>query len=439
VTTHAIDSPSSLARRKLCPGSRRMEIPFVGEDTGSEASRDGTHTHTLIEICHGRAIDDARQLLGARMEDHDGEFVVDEERADRANHMIHYMRDRAVELGPQIAVRAEVKCDPGKWLRRDNMAGTSDGVLVGNNVLEIVDYKDGWQYVPVEDNDQTIGYLMGVLADYVPTLDFEQAPFSRYFTTIVQPKNVENPDSNGQIVNRVEYTVEELTQWVRDTRLRLQEADEPDAKLIPGDKQCMFCDARGVCLERAKVALKGVTFPVVGEEATIDQRLEVTEKLADLRIETLSVPQIESFLDGEAVMLKVLKDVRAHATRMAQQGVKFKDRILVNTYGNRAWSLPDEEVAKKLKNRKLKEADIFDKKLKSPTQILKSKKLEAKQKTRLEKELVTKPHTGVKLVLASEGGEAAEVGVPDGMFPNTKSPQGDSQPQLPAFMTPPAN
>lgn len=104
--SHTRISPSNAHRWIKCPGSVRL---CDGEESSSSpASIDGTHTHTLLEMCI-KSNNDPSNMVGVTLFDHEGSFVVDTDRADRVQVALDYIRSR-----PGV-VTAEQKVDIGVW------------------------------------------------------------------------------------------------------------------------------------------------------------------------------------------------------------------------------------------------------------------------------------------------------------------------------------
>ena len=95
MSTHAQLSPSKRHRWGSCPGSIREEAKFP-EERGGPAAIDGTHTHTLLEHCIKNGLSDPHLMIGVKMADHDGEFVVGSDRAARVQVAIDYIRQRSI-------------------------------------------------------------------------------------------------------------------------------------------------------------------------------------------------------------------------------------------------------------------------------------------------------------------------------------------------------
>ena len=91
-TAHAKLSPSSAYRWLACPGSVREEAKYPEPPSGPGAI-DGTHSHTLLEHCI-KGNGDPLKMVGIKLKDHEGEFIVDRARADRVKVALDYIRSR---------------------------------------------------------------------------------------------------------------------------------------------------------------------------------------------------------------------------------------------------------------------------------------------------------------------------------------------------------
>jgi hypothetical protein len=99
-----------------------------------------------------------------KMRDHDGEFVVDADRAARVQTALDYINERSMNgLFPVIS---ETRVDPKFLLGRDDLSGTVDVQILGGDTIELIDYKDGMGVVTAEGNMQLEQYAYGVLAEF---------------------------------------------------------------------------------------------------------------------------------------------------------------------------------------------------------------------------------------------------------------------------------
>ena len=235
MSTHANLSPSKRHRWGLCPGSIREEAKYP-EDRSGPAAIDGTHSHTLLEFCLSEDVE-PETLVSATMQDDDGTFIVDIERAQRVKVATDYVKQRRAEQ--LSAVIAEHRVNPQRLIARDDMSGTVDIQIYGTDVLEIVDYKDGMGAVQAEGNAQLELYAVGALANAD-----EPYPWKRVRMTIIQPKMVLR--GQPQITSH-EVDISEILAIVDRLVIEGAAVDAPDAPLVPGESQCKFCKAKGSC------------------------------------------------------------------------------------------------------------------------------------------------------------------------------------------------
>ena len=363
MSAHAQLSPSKRHRWALCPGSIREEAKYPDERT-SPAAIDGTHSHTLLEHCIKAGLADPTSMVGVKMKDDDGEFVIDADRAARVKSAIEYVKERVAAFNGLAEVIPETRVDPQWFTHRDDLSGTVDIQIIGGGVLEIVDYKDGMGVVSAEDNPQLEQYAMGKLAECklgwnVP----EQYPWKEVRMTIIQPKLAlkgMQPITTWTVP--VKYLLDRLSVLSAQARA----TDSPDAPLVPGDSQCKFCRAKGSCAALAGNVMKevGIMFqPVVNQNP-----LDVAQQSADKDPATMSDDQIRQIMEAAPLMRQLLEAVEKEAQRRLEAGTPIPGLKLVNGRGSRAWSLPEEEMAEKLVKMGIPKSSIYVTKLVSPAQ-----------------------------------------------------------------------
>lgn len=362
MSDHARLSPSSRSRWALCPGSIREEAKYPDQGSGP-AAIDGTHSHTLLEYCiqFDRFIDPMTQI-GEKFVDDDGEFVVDEARAKRVKVAYDYICETSVN--GLFKVVAENRVDPEFLLGRKDLSGTVDCQIIGNDFLELIDYKDGMGVVTAKGNMQLEQYAYGVLAGYKLPVNGNY-PFSRVIMTIIQPKLVLK---GMKPISSHEVTVSELLGSMGTIITQAAATDAPDAPLVPGEGQCKFCRAKGSCSALANNVMKevGVMFqPVVSET------LDVAQQSADKDPATMDNDQIRQIMEAAPLMRQLLEAVEAEALRRMQSGVDIKGLKLVNGRGARAWALPEDQMAEKLIKMGVPKSSVYETKLVSPAKAQK--------------------------------------------------------------------
>ena len=140
--------------------------------------------------------------------------------------------------------------------QRDDTGGTADAILDASTELEVVDYKHGrGVYVPVEDNKQTLSYLLGAV---------EAAGWRHrgYRHTIIQPRHPQGG------VESQDVTPDALKEFQRDLALAAKVVDnarehaEAQGKryglgamtdyMKAGD-HCIFCPLKAECPIQARM------------------------------------------------------------------------------------------------------------------------------------------------------------------------------------------
>lgn len=353
---HAQLSPSKRHRWALCPGSIREEAKFP-DDRSGPAAIDGTHSHTLLEHCIDAGLIDPTTQVGELFADDDGEFKVDADRAARVKIAVDYIRERS--MSGMFKVISEERVDPKHLLGRDDLSGTVDCQIIGDDWIELIDYKDGMGVVSAEGNMQLEQYAYGVLAGYKLPVNVEY-PVKRIIMTIIQPKLA----LKG---------MKAITSWERDVRdmltslgtivVQAAATDAPDAPLVPGESQCKFCKAKGSCAALASNVMKevGIMFQPV-----VTQTLDVAQQSADKDPATMDDQQIRQIMEAAPLMRQLLEAVEKEALRRLEAGTPIPGLKLVHGRGSRAWALPEEEMAEKLVKMGIPKTAIYETKLVTP-------------------------------------------------------------------------
>ena len=394
MSTHANLSPSKRHRWGLCPGSIREEAKYP-EDRSGPAAIDGTHTHTLLEFCLSGPWE-PEELVGQTMQDDDGKFLIDDDRAQRVKIATDYVKQRVAEQ-PGCKVIAEHRVDPQRLIARDDMSGTVDIQIHGTDVLEIVDYKDGMGAVQAEGNAQLELYAVGALADAD-----EPYPWKRVRMTIIQPKMALR---GLPAITSHEVDISEILAIVDRLVIEGAAVDAPDAPLVPGESQCKFCKAKGSCAALASNVMKeiGIMF-----QPTV-MSLDVAQQSADKDPSTMDDAQILQIMEAAPLMRQLLEGVEKEALRRLQSGQAITGLKLVNGRGSRVWAFEDDEISEKLIKMGIPKGSVYETKLVSPAKAEKltwekrdgtKVQLTERQLKRMEQEYVVK--MAGKLTVATE-------------------------------------
>ena len=398
-------SPSKRSRWALCPGSIREEAKYPEQASGP-AAVDGTHSHTLLEHCI-KSAKSVHSYVGTTLTDHDGEFVVDVDRAIRVETALHYIQERSA--GGLLPVVAETRVDPAFLLGRDDLSGTVDVQILGGDTLELIDYKDGMVIVSAEGNLQLEQYAYGVLAGYKLPVNGDY-PFQYVRMTIIQPKLALR---NMNPITSHTVTVRSLLDNLGTIVAQAAATDKPDAPLVPGESQCKFCPAKGSCSALASNVMKeaGIMFQPV-----VTQTLDVAQQSADKDPSKMDDAQITQIMEAAPLMRQLLEGVEVEALRRLKAGQTIPGLKLVHGRGSRAWALPEAEMVEKLVKMGIPKGTVYETKLVSPAKAEKltwKKKdgtdvtLTERQLNRMEQEYVSK--LAGKLTVALESDDRVAV------------------------------
>ena len=339
---HAVLGASSAHRWLACtPSARlaeRMEERFGKRETSY--AREGTIAHALGELKIRNAVYRADKMTAKKLAELPGD--------ERAQYIgINDFRYRALrgelgEIPTDVEKATDSYCDvvmdkfltarerdPGAILLLEQRLsyerwvphgfGTGDCLIISDNLLEVLDYKNGVG-IPVSalGNPQIRLYGLGAYDTFHMLYDFLSVRM-----TIVQPR-LDN-------LTEETLTVDELLAWA-DTEVvekaKLAWAGEGD--FSPGD-HCRFCAAKAVCAARVSEALKMFRYGFEQPGLLDDEQ----------------IPGILATLD---VAESWIKDFREYVEGQALRGQRFPGYKLVRgKRPNRQWKNPEEVKAQLLR------------------------------------------------------------------------------------------
>lgn len=314
VENHALLSASSAHRWLYCPMLPRLEAEYPSRDT--IYTREGTSAHELSELklmYKSGKINKRKfnSLVKAFKESTDFYNEEMEEMTELYTDIVmeHFNSYENAEMELEKCV------DFSDWV--PNGFGTSDVVILADNVIEIIDLKYGkGMPVSAKQNPQMGLYALGAYATYDMIYDFD-----RIKMTIVQPRL----DS----VSSVEIYVEELLYWADNVVLPM--AAQADAGI--GD-----WDLSEKVLKWSPVAAKLV--PRAQENWHLIDKYDYKEPIY------LNDEAIAEILDKASDIKKWVESVEAYALSQALQGNDVPGYKVVEGRSNRV--IRDKEVAAKV-------------------------------------------------------------------------------------------
>jgi hypothetical protein len=335
---HAKLSPSGAHRWMACPGSVGLEAAFP--DQSSAYAAEGTLAHMLAsEHLDGSGLHPSQRI--GEVHEVDGyTFTVDAAMADYVDNYCRLVREYADGGLLLVEQRVPIEHVTGET----GATGTSDAIIVDTTkrTLYVVDLKYGMGVkVDAGDNPQLMMYALGAMEQCDQLGEFDQVCM-----VIHQPRL--NHVSEHWIY------VGDLWAFKRRAAEAAELTRQPDAPLVPGEKQCRFCKAKATC-----PALRAEVTEVVSGSATLDEFLvpDVTTGDNYLSVAMSKVGLVEDWC----------KAVRAEVERRLMAGQTVDGfKLVEGRRGNRKWS-SDAEVEALFKSFRLRQDEMYDYSLISPT------------------------------------------------------------------------
>lgn len=289
---HALLSPSSAYTWIECAASTAAQIGQP--DESSEYADEGTAAHELAKWCL-TADTAAEQYIGMVIpvgtvvigrDEQSGEpiteprrtFEVDEEMATYVQLYVDSVCDRVVAFqmaGAEVTLLVEQRLSIEHITGERGAKGTSDCVIIavwpdGRAEIEVRDLKYGRGVaVQAERNYQAMIYADAAHEEHSAFYDFE-----RINIVIHQPRVNEKPSEWATTPAELHAWIEEIAKPAASRAVLYVGSTTPlsPSDFNPGEKQCKFCKAKAVCpaLAAHVEATIGVDFDAIEELPTHD-------------------------------------------------------------------------------------------------------------------------------------------------------------------------
>jgi hypothetical protein len=172
--------------------------------------------------------------------------------------------------------------------------------------------------------------------------------------TVIQPKLALR---GGPTIRSVDYPVDKvLDEVARTIVIEAAATDRPDAPLVPGEKQCRYCRAKGGCAALSTKALQVVD--------TVD----ITASAAEKDPTKMTDEQIVQIMEAAPLLRQMLEGVEKEAQTRMERGADIPGLKMVNGKGHRAWKLSEDEMAERLRKMGVPKESVYKTTLVSPAQ-----------------------------------------------------------------------
>lgn len=340
--SHALLSASGAGRWLNCTPSAKLEDEY-GEKKSSIYAEEGTLAHELSELYLSKDVLGTinEQDFDSRLEEIMANSLFSEEMLEVVPIYTDYCSAQLAEAkttNPFAIMEIEQKLDLTAFVPES--FGTSDCVIINDNLMEVIDLKYG-KGVPVyaEWNKQLMLYGLGALQKYDTMYDISEVRL-----TIVQPRI--NNISSWQI------SVKELRKWAEEElKPKAKLAFNGEGELNAGD-WCRFCAVRNQCRKLYEQQLE------IAQHEFADAALLTDDEIADVVKRT---PKLVEWANS------IAEYAQAKALNENKQWPGLK---LVEGISRRKWLDEDKAVnAIFARLPELSEDEIFNTKLKPITSI----------------------------------------------------------------------
>ena len=363
---------------------------------------EGTAAHALAELVLNGNIPDANDMLGEKIFwEERGEKVSWTVNADMVEYIQGYVdtvRRRAEEFAmlpdvKGVTIHVEEKVDFSAVIGIADQFGTADILIEvefedGSVMLSVEDLKYGMGVkVDAEGNEQLMTYGAGAMS----TFELIGCDVTKVILAIhqVRLRHLSEFEYSAQQIRDFGVTLSTQANVAEIQRERYR-SGTPAGKLVlkAGEKQCRFCKAKGFC-------------PTIRNEV-VDTTYNTTTPVTladfdDLTEEDMSSPKMDgeenrewlgACMDKIAMIEGWCSAIRARVFTELEAGEKVKGYKLVEgKRGNRAWR-DKEEAEEALKSMRVKQDDMYDRKLISPTKAEKLLKGSTRKWNRAQKLIV---------------------------------------------------
>lgn len=397
VAQHHRYSASGAVGWMTCAGKIAMEVGIP--DTYSPYADEGSAAHFLGAEClqkgvsprdfHGRTV-----VCWEKRGERDGQVFEGESLPEGAEErsrwkvtqeMVGYVANYCsyvTKLAKGGELLVEQRVHFGGAIGVEGAFGTSDTIIVHPKKLIIVDLKYGFKEVSAVKNPQMMLYSAGSLEDLSMLYDLDG--IEEVEMHIFQPRLQSAPDSPDWSCN-LKY----LEAFTKDAKVAVERSEEAiaffntpnmlydqkeweETYLTPSEKGCQWCKAKGKCPALAKECLSDIAVLPATAEGLANLDEVVVDAIA--QIPTLDFDTLAAIYKAKGKFEDWIKAIEARMLSDMLEGQKHPEwKLIKGRQGNRKWQ-DEEEAELTLKSMRLKLDEMYDKSVKSPTEMEKALK-----------------------------------------------------------------
>lgn len=360
---HAKLSPSGAHRWMACPGSVVLEADYP--DQGSAYADEGTAAHTLAAyVLQDKT--EADEYIGEVIHVGERKFTVDKTMAGHVGNYVKLVR----ELAAGHTLLVERKVPIGHLTGETGATGTADAVIIDTDqeAITVVDLKYGMGVqVDAVENPQLMMYALGAYEAYSVLGDFSYVSMYIHMPRLNHVSEYHIPvhelvafgDQVRAAASNVGLAMEHVSMERKNTSGPIRPYGE---WFKPGEKQCRFCKAKSSC----PALLAEVTEVVGGKPATAEDFAQFTPDAAD-ELGSAGDNYLSMAMAKVGLVEDWCKAIRAEVERRLLRGDSVPGYKLVEgKLGNRQWTSQDEAEAA-MKSMRLKQDEMYERKIISPT------------------------------------------------------------------------
>ncbi len=366
--------PSGSSRWLQCPASVRMTKN--APHTTNPAAELGTAVHEIGELCLSKGLE-PDSFIGESIHYHE----VTPKMAEDAKYYVDYVRSLLTDTS-ELFVETKLNLE----MIAEGTFGSADAIVITDETLHVIDYKNGRGHVNPVNNTQGQLYALGAYYEHSLFYDFEKVAIH-----IVQPNS-----SQGKHATSWEISIDQLLEFEQYAHTQAQLALTDDAPFCPSQTACQWCEYASEC------------------KAVYDWTMEIKDTpMPDLtNDDEVTLNMVADLLEHKKLIVEMFKKYEARILGALEDGIKVKGWKLVGKRANKKWVNEIEAYEKLI--RWFKQDEFTTRKLSTPTQViaLMGKEVSTRKKNVFET-LWEVPE--VSNTLAPESDKRPAVEVTDGM------------------------